>query len=70
LDKLEDNVKEGITFHLVGDMEEVLKYAFPNDKYYYREGWDAEKPAMPSSEERLATAVAKAVASTLAKGAN
>ena len=70
LDKLEDNVKEGITFHLVGDMEEVLKYAFPNDKYYYREDWDAEKPATPSPEERLATAVAKAVASTLAKGAN
>ncbi|MFC2821833.1 MAG: endopeptidase La [Sphaerochaeta sp.] len=29
LDKLEENVKEGITFHLVGDMEEVLSYAFP-----------------------------------------
>lgn len=31
LDKLEENVKEGITFHLVSDMEEVLAYAFPND---------------------------------------
>ena len=36
LDKLEDNVKEGITFHLVGDMEEVLKYAFPEDKFPYK----------------------------------
>ncbi|MBR5668645.1 MAG: endopeptidase La, partial [Spirochaetales bacterium] len=29
LDKLEVNVKEGIEFHLVGDMEEVLALAFP-----------------------------------------
>jgi len=28
LDKLEDNVKKGVTFHLVSDMEEVLKLVF------------------------------------------
>lgn len=32
LDKLDDEVKEGITFHLVGDMQEVLRFAFPCDK--------------------------------------
>lgn len=31
LDKLEENVKKGLTFHLVGDMEEVLRLAFPNE---------------------------------------
>jgi ATP-dependent Lon protease len=31
LDKLEDSVKEGITFHLVGQIEQVLGYAFPDD---------------------------------------
>lgn len=65
LDKLEDNVKEGITFHLVGDMEEVLKYAFPDDKFPYREITVSEQPVQPSAEERIAAAVAKAVASTL-----
>lgn len=65
LDKLEDNVKEGITFHLVGDMEEVLKYAFPEDKFPYREIPVSEQPVQVSPEERIAAAVAKAVASTL-----
>ncbi len=32
LDKLDEEVKEGITFHLVGDMQEVLSFAFPCDK--------------------------------------
>ena len=32
LDKLEADVTEGITFHLVNDMQEVLNYAFENDK--------------------------------------
>ena len=66
LDKLEDNVKEGITFHLVGDMEEVLKYAFPEDKFPYREVSTTEQPAQPSPEERIAAAVAKAIASVQA----
>ena len=66
LDKLEDNVKEGITFHLVGDMEEVLKYAFPEDKFPYREVKAEEQPAQPSPEERIAAAVAKAIASVQA----
>jgi ATP-dependent Lon protease len=66
LDKLEDNVKEGITFHLVGDMEEVLKFAFPEDKFPYREVKAEEQPAQPSPEERIAAAVAKAIASVQA----
>ena len=65
LDKLEDNVKEGIEFHLVGDMEEVLKYAFPNDRYPYRENAEVQDKVQPSQEERIAAAVAKAVASVL-----
>lgn len=65
LDKLEDNVKEGIEFHLVGDMEEVLKYAFPNDRYPYRENAEVQDKVQPSPEERIAAAVAKAVASVL-----
>lgn len=32
LDKLDEDVKEGITFHPVKDMQEVLKYAFSSDK--------------------------------------
>ena len=66
LDKLEDNVKEGITFHLVGDMEEVLKYAFPEDKFPYREVAKVEQVSQPSPEERIAAAVAKAIASVQA----
>ncbi len=31
LDKLSDEVKSGITFHPVSDMQEVLSYAFPDD---------------------------------------
>lgn len=65
LDKLEDNVKEGIEFHLAGDMEEVLKYAFPNDRYPYRENAEVQDKVQPSPEERIAAAVAKAVASVL-----
>ena len=65
LDKLEDNVKEGIEFLLVGDMEEVLKYAFPNDRYPYRENAEVQDKVQPSPEERIAAAVAKAVASVL-----
>ncbi len=66
LDKLDDNVKEGITFHLVGDMEEVLKYAFPNDKFPYRNVKAEKQQEQPSPEERIAAAVAKAIASVQA----
>ena len=31
LDKLDETVTKGITFHLVGSIEEVLSYAFPDD---------------------------------------
>ncbi len=65
LDKLEDNVKEGIEFHLVGDMEEVLKYAFPDDRFPYRENVEVKDNVQPSPEERIAAAVAKAVSSVL-----
>jgi len=66
LDKLEDNVKEGLTFHLVGDMEEVLSFAFPADKYPFGSGSDVASaaPAL-SPEEKLASVVAKAVAQAL-----
>ena len=66
LDKLEDNVKEGLTFHLVGDMEEVLSFAFPEDKYPFGSGSDVASaaPAL-SPEEKLASVVAKAVAQAL-----
>ena len=68
LDKLEDNVKEGLTFHLVGDMEEVLSLAFPKDKYPLGSGSSSEAatPAL-SPEEKLASVVAKAVAQALGK---
>ena len=66
LDKLEENVKEGLTFHLVGDMEEVLSFAFPEDKYPFGSGSDVASaaPAL-SPEEKLASVVAKAVAQAL-----
>ena len=66
LDKLEANVKEGIEFHLVGDMEEVLAFAFPTDKYALGSG-TASDSAVPTQtpEEKLATAVAAAVAKAL-----
>ena len=68
LDKLEANVKEGITFHLVSDMEEVLSYAFPSDKYPKGSGKEEEKqtPAL-SPEEKLAQTVAEAVSRAVAQ---
>ena len=66
LDKLEANVKEGIEFHLVSDMEEVLSLAFPADKYALGSSGvgSAPSPAL-SPEEKLASAVASAVAKAL-----
>ncbi|MCR5443541.1 MAG: endopeptidase La [Sphaerochaetaceae bacterium] len=68
LDKLEANVKEGITFHLVGDMEEVLALAFPSDKYAPGTG-KAALPAAPAQtpEEKLAAAVASAVSKVISE---
>ena len=66
LDKLEANVKEGIEFHLVSDMEEVLSLAFPADKYALGScSSSAAAPASMSPEEKLAAAVAKAVTEAL-----
>lgn len=71
LDKLEDNVKEGIEFHLVGDMEEVLKYAFPADKYPLGSGSSTTSSVVSMSpEEKLAAAVAKAVAEAMKGSSN
>ena len=68
LDKLEANVKEGITFHLVGDMEEVLALAFPSDKFAPGTG-KAALPAAPAQtpEEKLAAAVASAVSKVISE---
>ena len=66
LDKLEANVKEGLTFHLVGDMEEVLALAFPEDRFKPGTGNANESTASAlTAEEKLASAVAKAVAEVL-----
>ncbi len=66
LDKLEANVKEGIEFHLVGDMEEVLKYAFPTDKHALGSGPSSSVASVGlSPEEKLASVVAKAVTEAL-----
>lgn len=71
LDKLEDNVKEGIEFHLVGDMEEVLKYAFPDDKYPLGSGSATTSSVVSMSpEEKIAAAVAKAVAEAMKGSSN
>ncbi len=68
LDKLEANVKEGIDFHLVGDMEEVLALAFPHDRYPLGSG-DPDAPEAPaqSPEDRIAAAVAGAVTKAVAE---
>ncbi|MBP5163459.1 MAG: endopeptidase La, partial [Spirochaetales bacterium] len=68
LDKLEANVKEGITFHLVGDMEEVLALAFPSDRFAPGTGKTAS-PAAPAQtpEEKLAAAVASAVSKVISE---
>ena len=72
MDKLEDNVKKGITFHLVGDMEEVLALAFPKDRFAKGTGAAAggsgagsADAALLTPEEKLAAAVARAVAQVM-----
>ncbi|MCF0238093.1 MAG: endopeptidase La [Sphaerochaetaceae bacterium] len=67
LDKLEDNVKEGITFHLVQNMEEVLKLAYPEDKFPYNPSCTSKTEPQISSDEKFAMAIAKAVAQALGK---
>jgi len=67
LDKLDEGLKKGITFHLVGSVEEVLAIAFPDD---------AKRPAMqpvaaatpqPNTSEiaAISAAVAQAVREAL-----
>jgi ATP-dependent Lon protease len=69
LDKLEANVKEGITFHLVSDMEEVLSYAFPSDRFPKGASGSAVEVLAPalSPEEKLAKTVAEAVSKAVSK---
>ncbi|MBQ6671660.1 MAG: endopeptidase La, partial [Spirochaetales bacterium] len=69
LDKLEANVKEGITFHLVSDMEEVLSYAFPSDRFPKGASGSAAEVQAPalSPEEKLAQTVAEAVSRAMAE---
>ncbi len=77
LDKLDETLKEGITFHLVSDMEQVLSLAFPNDKMPHLSA-DEAKAAVAQSEDQaksrameqsnaMASAVAQAVAQVLAQ---
>jgi ATP-dependent Lon protease len=68
LDKLDANVKEGIEFHLVGDMEEVLALAFPGDRFAPGTGkaTDSAAPAQ-TPEERIAAAVASAVSKVVSE---
>ncbi len=72
LDKLDDNLKEGIEFHLVGDMEQVLSYAFPNDKMPHLADTEVQE-ARQKAEQRVKeeasrqnSAIAKAVAEAVA----
>ena len=68
LDKLDANVKEGITFHLVGDMEEVLALAFPDDRYPLGAGNpDSLQAPEQTPEDRIAAAVAGAVTRAMAE---
>lgn len=72
LDELDANIKEGIDFHLVGDMEQVLSYAFPNDrmpKLSDEQILDARKTAERKAQEesgKQGTVIAKAVAEAVA----
>ena len=66
LDKLDDKVKEGITFHLVGTIEQVLSYAFPDDDSRPQ----MEKLAAPAQSGKedivaISAAVAQAVREAL-----
>ncbi|NCC13852.1 MAG: endopeptidase La, partial [Spirochaetia bacterium] len=66
LDKLDDKVKEGITFHLVGTIEQVLSYAFPEDAD--RPQMEKLAPLSPNGKEEIAAisaAVAQAVREAL-----
>ncbi len=66
LDKLDDKVKEGIAFHLVGTIEQVLSYAFPEDAA--RPQMEKPAPLSPNGKEEIAAisaAVAQAVREAL-----
>ncbi len=60
LDKLDDQVKKGLTFHMVSSIAEVLDIAFPNDAK--RKAPTVSKDAMQSDQvAAISAAVAEAV---------
>jgi ATP-dependent protease La len=73
LEKLDAEVTEGIEFHLVSDMQEVLSHAFPSDsthrlsheeeEEFRKKAEEKEKMAKAEERENLALAISKALAS-------
>ncbi len=60
LDKLDEKVKQGLTFHLVSTIDEVLEIAFPNDAK--RKAPKLSESTMPSGQvAAISAAVAEAV---------
>lgn len=77
LDKLDANIKAGITFHPVSDMEEVLKLAFPNDRMPHLTEKEIQSKVEEADKKRaedadknslkMGIAIAKAVTEALGK---
>lgn len=71
LEKLSDEVKEGVTFHLVSDIQEVLAFAFPEDttkrldEEEYREKLakraEEEKQKSEENEMKMAKLISQAI---------
>ncbi|HZJ88668.1 MAG TPA: endopeptidase La [Sphaerochaeta sp.] len=60
LDKLDEKVKQGLTFHMVSTIDEVLEIAFPNDAK--RKAPKLSESTMPSGQvAAISAAVAEAV---------
>ncbi|AEC01619.1 endopeptidase La [Parasphaerochaeta coccoides] len=77
LDKLDANIKTGITFHPVSDMEEVLALAFPHDKMPHLTEMEIKARIEGSEKKRaeeadknslkMSIAIAKAVTEALGR---
>jgi ATP-dependent Lon protease len=65
LDKLDESVKKGIQFHLVGTIEEVLHYAFPDDDKREPMKPIAKEPADATELASISASVATAVREAL-----
>jgi ATP-dependent Lon protease len=62
LDKLDETVTKGITFHLVGTIDEVLKIAFPDDAKRKSVHKPAQVESSPGEQvAAISAAVAEAV---------